>query len=102
MSLETYYNLEGECHDAELEKKNYRFDRLRGLAEKAGFVDRSKKRAKHSYVYKHPTYVLDKGGGSKTDMVNLQPDTKTHSKAKPYQVTQVINFIRNAKPKNKA
>ena len=92
-SLEEKHNLKETCHKALSSKNNYLFKDLCSLAERAGFVFRSQ-RGSH-LIYKHPSYFSEKSFNT----LNLQPDKNNPSKAKPYQVKQVVDFIREAKPK---
>lgn len=61
---------------------NVSFLDLCKLAEEVGFVFRSKS-GSHS-IYKHPIYG---------NIMNFQPDKRNKSKAKKYQVSQLIDFI---------
>ena len=92
-SLEEKYNLKEVCNRAISSKNNYPFKELCSLAERAGFVFRSQKGS--HVIYKHPSYFSEKSFNA----INLQPDKNNLSKAKPYQVKQVVDFIREAKPK---
>ena len=61
---------------------NASFSDLCKLAEKVGFVFRNQS-GSHS-IYKHPMHG---------NIMNFQPDKKNKSKAKKYQVSQLIGFI---------
>ena len=61
---------------------NLTYNELCWLAEKVGFVFRNQK-GSHK-IYKHP--ILRK-------TLNFQPDKRDKSKAKIYQIDQLINFI---------
>jgi predicted RNA binding protein YcfA (HicA-like mRNA interferase family) len=63
---------------------NASYDEVCQLAEKAGFVFR-KQNGSHK-IYKHPIYQR---------IMNFQPDKNDKSKAKKYQVSQLIDFIDN-------
>ncbi len=61
---------------------NASFSDLCKLAEEIGFVFRNQS-GSHS-IYKHPNY---------NQIMNFQPDKRDKSKAKRYQVSQLISFI---------
>lgn len=61
---------------------NIRFSELCSLAKYAGFEFR-KKRGSHE-TYKHP---------DTRKMLNFQPDKKDSSKAKTYQIKQLLDII---------
>ncbi len=61
---------------------NASFSDICRLAEQVGFVFRNQK-GSHK-VYKHPRHRYT---------MNFQPDKKDKSKAKKYQVAQLIGFI---------
>ena len=65
--------------------KNFRFDDLLLLAERTCFVLRNQGSGGHNKTYSHSKY--------KEVMMNFQPDKGDRSKAKPYQVRQLISFI---------
>ncbi len=90
-SLEEKYGLQEECDEALRTKNNYPFQDLCRLAESAGFVLR-KQSGSHK-IYKHPQYI----SSFISDRINLQPNKS--NQAKPYQIKQVVNFIREAEPK---
>jgi hypothetical protein len=64
--------------------KNFRFDDLCLLAERVGFVFRNQSGSSHR-TYSHSIF--------KEALMNFQPDKGDKSKAKPFQVKQLINFI---------
>jgi hypothetical protein len=67
--------------------RNLSFDELCLLAEKIGFIF---KRQKGSHkLYKHPDLVHPRIG----KRMNFQPDERDKSKAKRYQIEQLIEFI---------
>jgi predicted RNA binding protein YcfA (HicA-like mRNA interferase family) len=92
-SLEEKHNLKELCDKALSSKNNYSFRDLCNLVERAGFVFRNQKGS--HLIYKHPSYFSEKS----FNVINLQPDKNKPSKAKSYQVKQVVDFIREAKPK---
>ena len=93
-SLEEEQGLARRCQEALSAKHSLSFAELCRLAEDAGFVlDRRK--GSHA-IYKHPAYMLD-ARLRPTDRMNFQPDG---SKAKPYQVAELVSFIRLAVKKN--
>ncbi len=61
---------------------NLKFVELCKLAEQVGFVLRNTSGSHHIYKRNNPT-----------GMMNFQPDTKDKSKAKQYQIDQLLNFI---------
>jgi predicted RNA binding protein YcfA (HicA-like mRNA interferase family) len=81
------------CDKALSSKNNYPFKDLCNLEERAGFVFRNQKGS--HLIYKHPSYFSEKS----FNVINLHPDKNNPSKAKSYQVKQVVDFIREAKPK---
>jgi hypothetical protein len=62
--------------------QNLTFDELCALAEEVGFVFR-RRNGSHR-IYKHPIYGT---------MMNFQPDNRDKSKAKDYQIKQLLAFI---------
>ena len=66
---------------------NLRFDEICLLAEKAGFVFK-RQRGSHK-LYQHLTLVHPRIG----KRMNFQPDEQDKSKAKKYQIEQLIEFI---------
>lgn len=89
-TLEEAYGLEHRCRELLGRKNSLPFRELCQLAEDAGFVfDRI--RGSHS-IYKHPAYMLDVRMPP-SDRMNFQPDG---NKAKPYQVADLVGFIRMA------
>lgn len=89
-TLEEAHDLEEMCSQSISRKNSLSFRELCQLAEAAGFV-LDRKRGSHS-IYKHPAYMLD-AGSPPTDRMNFQPDG---NKAKPYQVAELVEFIRTA------
>lgn len=90
LTLEEKHGLERRCREFLDRKNSLSFKELCQLAEDAGFVfDRS--RGSH-VIYKHPWYMLDVRMAP-SDRMNFQPDG---SKAKPYQVADLVSFIRMA------
>jgi predicted RNA binding protein YcfA (HicA-like mRNA interferase family) len=73
--LKLYKKLKGSQNNAS-------FTDLCKLAEEVGFVFRNQS-GSHS-IYKHPI---------KRKIMNFQPDKRNKSKAKKYQINQLINFI---------
>jgi predicted RNA binding protein YcfA (HicA-like mRNA interferase family) len=65
---------------------NAAYNEICQLAQEAGFVFR-KQSGSHK-IYKHPIYRR---------IMNFQPDKSDKSKAKKYQVSQLIDFIDNNK-----
>ena len=65
---------------------NLRFKELCLLAEKCGFIYRNQS-GDHK-IYKHKEYAK---------IMNFQPDKKNKSKAKKYQIKQLIDFIEDNK-----
>ena len=61
---------------------NFTFDEICLLAEKVGFIFR--RQAGSHKIYKHPVYGA---------MMNFQPDKRDPSKAKQYQLRQLLAFI---------
>ncbi len=61
---------------------NAKFNEICRLAEEVGFEFRNQN-GSHK-IYKHPVYKK---------MMNFQPDKRDNSKAKKYQVSQLISFI---------
>lgn len=92
-SLEELYGLQKACSQALKSKNNYPFKDLCDLAEAAGFEFRNQTGS--HLIYKHPKYV-----NGVIDKLTLQPSESDSSKAKPYQIKQVVNFIREATPKS--
>ncbi|MCF8108516.1 MAG: hypothetical protein K9J81_05945 [Desulfohalobiaceae bacterium] len=102
-TLEEKFGLEEKCEKALSSKNNYPFMDLCELAESAGFQpqeSRKKKGGSHVKMYKHPSYVLWKNNYF-NDLMNFQPDHKKSSKAKPAQIAQLVEFIREAVSKEK-
>lgn len=88
--LEEALGLEEACRAALAGKNSFPFDALCRLAESAGFaLDR--RRGSH-LIYKHPTHILD-ARLAPSDRMNFQP---RDGKAKPYQVEELVSFIRLA------
>lgn len=97
-SLEEQFGLEQRCSQALSSKHNLSFSDLKKMAEEAGFeVDdvKEKKGGSHIYLYKHPTHQY-----KNNDLLNIQPDKKKKSQAKPSQVEELVKFIREANPKS--
>jgi len=95
--LEELHGLSERCEAALKAKKNFAYKDLCKLAEHAGFEHRRTKKAKSGTsheIYKHPTHQLEH-----MDLMNFQPSNEDSSKAKPYQVNQLVKFIRQARPK---
>lgn len=63
--------------------KNMRFDEICLLAKRVGFICKSHPGG-HKF-YQHSFF--------KDSVMNFQPDKRDKSKAKPYQVRQLLNFI---------
>jgi len=61
---------------------NLRFEEACNLAVQVGFEFRNQS-GSHK-TYKHPKFKI---------MINLQPDPKDKSKAKKYQVDQLVGYI---------
>ena len=61
---------------------NFTFEEICLLAERVGFVFR--RQAGSHRIFKHPLYNA---------MMNFQPDKRDPSKAKSYQIKQLLNFI---------
>ncbi len=93
-SLEEARALERRCREALAAKKSLPFAELCRLAEDAGFV-RDRHKGSHT-IYKHPDYILDMRLRP-SDRMNFQPND---NKAKPYQVAELVEFIRLAVKKN--
>ncbi len=73
-------------YKAKASPSNLSFNELCLLAEKYGFSFR-KQKGSHK-IYKHDQYP---------QLMNFQPDKRNKSKAKKYQVNQLIDFIENNK-----
>ncbi|AGF78777.1 hypothetical protein UWK_02236 [Desulfocapsa sulfexigens DSM 10523] len=71
--------------DAIANPKNVSFKNLLKLAGKAGFERR--KSSGHGFMYKHSTIKAP------NNLMNFQHDERDKSKAKPYQVKQLLSFI---------
>ncbi len=91
-SLEEQYGLREACDDALQRKANLPFVDLVALVERAGF-EKAGGKGSHD-VWHHPTHRTD---SPLSDIVTLQSHK---GKAKPYQIRQVVRFIRIARPKN--
>lgn len=91
--LDETLGLEEACRAALAGKNSFPFDALCRLAESAGFV-LDRRRGSH-LIYKHPTHILDMGL-TPSDRMNFQP---RDGKAKPYQVEELVSFIRLAMAK---
>ena len=91
-SLEEQYGLREACDDVLRRKGNLPFGDIVALVEKAGF-EKAGGKGSHD-VWNHPTHRTD---NPLSDIVTLQ---SYKGKAKPYQVRQVVRFIRTARPKN--
>lgn len=61
---------------------NFKFKELCSLAESVGFVFRNQT-GSHK-IYRHPIHKLT---------LNFQPDKRDKSKAKRFQISQLINII---------
>jgi predicted RNA binding protein YcfA (HicA-like mRNA interferase family) len=61
---------------------NFKFNELCKLAEHVGFTKRNTSGSHLIYKSKNPN-----------GMMNFQPDDKDKSKAKPYQIKQLLRFI---------
>ena len=68
--------------------KNLRFNEICLLAEKVGFV--FKNQSGDHKIYEHSVH--------KEVIMNFQPDKRNKSKAKFYQVNQLLDFIDNKMP----
>jgi predicted RNA binding protein YcfA (HicA-like mRNA interferase family) len=69
---------------AKASPKNLKFKELCLLATYAGFKFRRQPGGHH--IYRHSIY-------KQMDMLNFQPAKDDSSKAKPYQVKQLVNYI---------
>lgn len=92
-TLEEEFDLQETTKEFLLRKNNLRFDELIAIAKKVGF-ELNQNRTSH-VVAKHPTHTL---GSPYYDMLNFQ---EKRGKAKPYQVEQFVDFLRDAQPKRK-
>ena len=95
-TLEEIYELAQVCREFLSRKNgNTAFEELTALAERVGFRKRSHEGS--HVVYKHPTHTM---GPVFYDTLNFQ---KVKGKAKPYQMKQLVDFIRQAwlKPRSK-
>ena len=96
-SPEQFYELTEICEAALKARKNFAYKDLCKLAEHAGFEHRKTKKARDGTsheIYKHPSFQLEN-----RDLMSFQPSWEDSSKAKPYQVNQLVKFIREARPK---
>jgi predicted RNA binding protein YcfA (HicA-like mRNA interferase family) len=62
---------------------NFTFEEICLLAERVGFIFR--RQAGSHRIYKHPLHKA---------MMNFQPDKRDPSKAKGYQIKQLLDFIK--------
>ncbi len=93
LTLEEIYDIRQVCQDFLSKKNNLPFAELCNLAERVGFL--LKKQDGTSHIQgKHPDYAC---GPPYYDKITLQK--KKGNRAVPYQVEQVVKFIRNAVPK---
>ena len=92
ITLEEILGLKDICDDFLHRKNNLSYNILINLVRKAGF---QKIGGKGSHeVWYHPSYRIDV---PLSDIITLQ---SVKGKAKPYQVQQVVKFIRLARQKN--
>lgn len=63
--------------------QNIKFDDLGKLLQSSGFTLERISGSHH--IYSYPGII---------ELIDLQPDKRDHSKAKPYQVKQVRNFFK--------
>ena len=82
------------CEDALQRKNNFPFQEFIKLIEKAGFV--FKNQAGSHRIYVHPDFRIKANPYS--DILSVQDFS---GKAKPYQIKQFLDFIKNAEPKPK-
>ncbi len=92
-TLEEAFELQETTKDLLARKNNLRFDELIAIAKRVGF-NLSQDRTSH-VIGRHPTHTL---GPLYYDKVNFQ---EKQGKAKPYQVEQFVEFVREAQPKRK-
>ena len=91
-TLEEIFGLNDICEDFLQRKNNLSYNMLINLVKKVGF---QKIGGKGSHeVWCHPSYRIDT---PLSDIITLQT---VRGKAKPYQVQQVVKFIRSARNKN--
>ena len=90
-SLESFLNLEQACTLVLLKKNNLPFSEFQRFIDSAQFVFRNQEGSHRTY--KHPTHEC---GPPHYDTITVQ---SVNNKAKPYQVKQVVEFIRCAEPK---
>lgn len=93
-TLEELFGLHDLCEAALQRRSNFPFQELVSLVERAGFLNSGGK-GSHT-VWSHPTHRTEH---PLSDIVTLQSDK---GKAKPYQIKQVVKFIRTALPKEDA
>jgi hypothetical protein len=92
LTLAEILGLEGRCQEFLLRIHNIDFDELLQLAKDAGFPIGKPDGTSHQ-ISKHPTHA---GGPPAYDKMNFQ---NAKGKAKPYQVRQLVGFIRTAQKK---
>ena len=94
LTLEEIHSVEKKCQEFLSAKNNISFDDLVSFAKEVGFV--GKQESTSHWVGRHPTHENSPPAYNK---VNFQK--KDGNKAKPYQVGQLVDFIRNAAPKKR-
>ena len=90
-TLEEEYSLQELCRDFLARKNNLRFDEFKAAAVNAGFQFRHD--GTSHVVGSHPTHTL---GPIHYNQLNFQ---EKNGKAKPYQVKQFVDFLRDAQPR---
>ena len=93
LTLEAQLGLSSACEDALRRRGNLPFRELTALVERAGFVQAGGKGS--HFVWVHPTHCT---GNPLSDIITLQSEK---GKAKPYQIRQVVKFLRTAQPKKR-